>query len=484
MESSSSSILDGKMDRDRLIELAKRDPETVVDLVIDLDRRIRELERRLNENSQNSSKPPSQDGPGSKPPKQRTKSERKKGGQSGHAGKYLQQVDNPDKEIELKLETAPSGAKLTDRDIVDWETRQVFDLPEPKLIVTEYRVAIYRDPITGDICKENFPKGVSAPAVYGTGALALMAYLHVQQHLPIDRVGQVFQDLFGQPVSDGTILRARGEIAIELLEFEQALIAMLLLQVVLCCDETGLRIKKDLYWCHVMSTEQLTYYVIHDRRGSAAFEDIGVLTGYKERLIHDCMSSYDKYCPDAKHGLCNPHVIRELKSVGEQADHQAWALKLVDYLHEANETIKARDRSMTEEEIRPWRCRFNRLVNMGARANPETEPVEKKRGRRKRTKAQNLVIRLKERRDDYLRFMIDENVPFSNNLAERDLRMMKLQMKISGCFRTLCGAEDFARTRSYISTLRKNGRNIFNGIKSAISGEPLMPNDIIQGSST
>lgn len=471
--------LSEEIGRDGLVELAKHDPEAFVDLFLKLEERVCELERKLNENSGNSSKPPSQDG-SNKPKKTRRTSKRKTGGQKGHSGRHLEQVGNPEKTVDLKLKEAPSGAKLTDNEIIGWEIRQVFDLPEPKLVVTEYRVALYRDPVTGKDCKAGFPEGVNAPAVYGQGALALMVYLHVQQHLPLDRTGAIFSDLFGQPVSDGTILRAREEAAIELMEFEEALVIMLAAQAMLCSDETGLRVKQTLYWCHVMCTEQLTYYAIHDRRGSAAFKDIGVLTGFKQRLIHDCLSSYDAYCPNALHGLCNAHVIRELTAVAEQGDHQGWASKLVDCLYEANDIVKDRGQCLTEEGMLPWRRRFARILNAGARANPEEEVQEAKRGRRKRTKAQNLINRLRDRRDDYLRFMTDDHVPFTNNLAERDLRMMKLQMKISGCFRTRIGAEDFARIRSYISTMRKNGRNIFEGIKLAISGSPLMPSEIIQ----
>jgi transposase len=476
--SKQSSRLSETIGRDGLIELAKRDPESFVDLFLKLEERVCELERKLAENSSNSSKPPSQDGPG-KQPKAKSRSKRKTGGQKGHPGRHLEQVETPDHVVELKLNKAPSGAKLSDHDILHWETRQVFDLPEPKLVVTEYRAAVYRDPVTGKACKDEFPKGVDASAVYGPGALTLMVYLHTQQHLPLQRTGDIFSDLFGHPVSDGTILKARQQAAIHLIDFEEALLTTLSEQPTLCCDETGLRVKETLYWCHVACTEKFTYYAIHDRRGSAAFQDIGVLQGYRGNLIHDCLSSYDAFCPEVDHGLCNAHVIRELTAVGEQGSHQTWAGRLVDYLYEANQEVKARDRSLTEEEMVSWNRRFDRLVNQGAKANPEEEIKEVKRGRRKRSKAQNLIKRLKERKEDYLRFMIREEVPFTNNLAERDLRMMKLQMKISGCFRTLMGAEDFGRIRSYISTMRKNGRNLFNGMMLAILGNPIMPADML-----
>lgn len=472
--SKQTTRLSDTIGREGLIELAKRDPEAFVDLFLKLEERVCELERKLAENSNNSSKPPSQDGPG-KQPKAKSRSKRRTGGQKGHPGRHLEQVENPDHVVELKLKQAPSGAKLSDNDILHWETRQVFDLPEPKLVVTEYRAAVYRDPLTGEACKEGFPKGVDASAVYGPGALTLMVYLHAQQHLPLQRTGDIFSDLFGHPVSDGTILKARQQAAVHLIDFEEALLTTLSEQPTLCCDETGLRVKETLYWCHVACTEQYTYYAVHDRRGSAAFEDIGVLQGYGGNLIHDCLSSYDAFCPEANHGLCNAHVIRELTAIEEQGNHQAWAGRLVDYLYEANEEVKALGRSLTEEEMISWNRRFDRLINQGSKANPEKAITEVKRGRKKRSKAQNLIKRLKERKEDYLRFMRMEEVPFTNNLAERDLRMMKLQMKISGCFRTLMGAEDFGRIRSYISTMRKNGRNLFNGMMLAIQGSPIMP---------
>lgn len=423
--------LSEEVGRDGLIELAKSDPEAFADLFIKLEERVSELERMVNQNSGNSSKPPSQDGPGKKP-KKRNQSKRKPGEQKGHPGNHLKKVEEPDNVVDLKLGTAPGGAKLTDKDIVGWETRQAFDLPEPKRIVAKYRVAIYRDPKTGEVCQESFPDGVDAPAVYGAGALAFMMYLHVQLHLPLDRTEAIFSDLFSHPISNGTILRAREEAAIELIDFEEALVAMLAAQAMLCSDETGLRVKQTLYWCHVMCSKRLNYFAIHDRRGSAAFEDIGVLTGFGGRLIHDCLSSYDAYCPKALHGLCNAHVIRELTAVGEQGDRQGRAMKPVNYLYEANQVVNDRGRSMSEEEMIPWRRRFTHLLNAYTKANPEEILSKPRKGRQKRTKAQNLIKRLKEREADYLRFMTDDQVPFTNNQAERDLRMMK----ISGCFRT------------------------------------------------
>jgi transposase len=488
----SEGTFSGNLDRNALVELGKRDPEALVDLFLGitktLELRVTELERQLNQDSNNSSKPPSGDGPG-KIPKKRNKSRRKLGGQKGHPGQRLEPVENPDHQIELRLDTAPSGTKVTDADIIGWEKRQIFDLPEPKLIVTEYRAAIYRDPVTGKPCHSDFPAGVNAPTGYGTGALGLMVYFHVQQHLPLERVGMIFSELFGQPVSDGTILKAREKVAINLEEFEEALRLVIMVQMVLCCDETGFRVKskQHRHWLHVMCTEQLTYYAVHDRRG-AAIPEIGILPGWKQRLVHDCLSSYDAYCPDALHCLCNPHVIRELTAVSEEGDHQAWAEDLIDFLESSNKAIKERGgERFTEEEMVPHRKRIDRIIERGKLINPENAregPELKKKGRKKRTKAQNLIIRFEKRRDDYLRFMTDEYAPFSNNLAERDLRMMKLQMKISGCFRTLSGAEDFTRIRSYISTLRKNGGQIFNAIKLAVTGSPLMPEEIIRGVAT
>ena len=478
MLSKETPRLSESIGREGLIKLAKHDPEAFVDLFLKLEERVCELERRLAENSNNSSKPPSQDGPG-KAPKSKSKSKRRTGGQKGHAGRHLKQVEHPDHVVELRLTKAPSGARLTKRDFLRWEKRQVFDLPEPKLVVTEYRVAVFRDPATGKDCKEAFPDGVEAPAQYGTGALAFMVYLHTQQHLPFERTSMVFTDLFGHSVSEGTILKARDRAAIELLDFEEDLRATLSKQPTLCADETGFRVKEALYWAHVACSENYTYYAIHDRRGSEAFRDIGVLQGYEGNLIHDCLSSYDKFCPEAKHGLCNAHVIRELTAVSEQGSHQSWASRLVDVLYAANDEVIDRGRSLTEEEMVSWNRKYDRQLRKGKKANPEEEIKEVKRGRRKRTKAQNLIKRLEERKSDYLRFMVDAEVPFTNNLAERDLRMMKLQMKISGCFRTLTGAEDFGRLRSYISTLRKNGRKLLNGIKLAMAGNPIMPADLL-----
>ena len=238
-------------------------------------------------------------------------------------------------------------------------------------------------------------------------------------------------------------------------------------------DESGVRTVKKLYWLHSAGTESLTFYGVHEKRGKEAMDHFAILPNYNGRLIHDFWKPYLNY--DCQHGLCNAHLLRELTFLFEQQG-QIWAKRTFDLLNKMNDFVCTKSTQLTTEEKEPYLKQYQELLSDGWETNPSfPNPPRKKRGRRAKSKAQNLLERLGEFEDSVLAFLHDINVPFTNNLAEQDIRMIKVRLKISGCFRTIQGAQHFARIRSYLSTARKQGRNILDSITAALTGAPFQP---------
>ena len=442
--------------------------------------RIRVLEAELAQNSQNSNLPPSSDGYTKPAPKsQRKKSGRKSGGQAGHAGYTLAQVDKPDhiKIHPLKKCPCGCGADLRKKPVLRYEVRQVFDLPPQKLVVTEHQAEIKLCPTTGREVTAEFPSDVSAPAQYGSRIHALWVYLRVQQLMPLDRIRQMCADLFGQQVSEATIQAAVVSANDELSDFENEVTSLLKKEKVAHADETGIRAAGKLHWLHNISTALLTWYGVHRKRGKEAMDELGVLKKFTGRLVHDCLPSYFKF-KNCRHGVCNAHLLRELTFIHE-VHHQEWARKMSDLLREMLQHVKERKDNvsrLTAKQIAPWIRRYRTLLRQGRAINPALPPpVAPRRGRRKQTKAQNLLDRLEQHERSALAFLHDFRVPFTNNQAEQDLRMMKVQQKISGTFRTVEGARMFARIRGYVSTVRKHESDVFENLVLLFEGQPFMP---------
>ena len=460
--------------------------ETVVRVLMMMDARIRALEERvqslenqLAKNSRNSSKPPSSDGFKKPAPKSlRKKGKRKSGGQPGHTGHTLKMADKPDhSEVHRVKECEHCGRSLADQSADGVEKRQVHDLPPLRLIVTEHQ-AETKTCACGHLNKAAFPEGVNAPVQYGEGLKAAAVYLKNYQFLPYDRTCELLNDVFGCPMSEGTlanIIAQSHTLAADPVEkikelIEQAAVAHF--------DETGSRVDGKLWWLHSASTAQATYYDIHRKRGSEAIDEIGILSDFLGRAIHDFWKPYFGY--DCLHGLCNAHHLRELIFVHEQ-HQQDWADRMIDCLldiKEAVEQAKEITDHLAADQIQAFEARYQQILDEGYAQNPLPplpRNAKKKRGRRKKTKARNLLERLDEHRDEALAFMYDFNVPFDNNQAERDLRMMKVQQKISGMFRTEDGAKAFCRIRSYISTARKNAVGAMDALTRLFSGNPFVP---------
>jgi len=321
--------------------------------------------------------------------------------------------------------------------------------------------------------KAEFPDLVNAPVQYGERFRALLVYMQNQQLIPANRISQMMADLFNAPVCEATILDASKKSYENLEPFEAAVKESLIKSPVLNVDESGARTANKLHWLHVACTDMLTFYGIHEKRGTDAMDHFNIIPNFSGHLIHDFWKPYLNY--GCQHGLCNAHLLRELTFLFEQED-QIWAKKMFDLLVETEKYVKEQNIQLSTEQKIPWIQKYRNILTEGWMVNPlKPETGKKKRGRQKKTKSQNLLARLGDHESSVLAFLHDKNVPFTNNLAEQDIRMIKVRLKISGCFRTLQGAKNFARIRSYISTARKQGCNILNAITGAVVGKPLIP---------
>jgi transposase len=440
--------------------------EKLVERINALETRVAELEARLNKDSHNSSKPPSSDM--FRPPKSlRGKSDKPNGGQPGHEGRSLKQVENPDHVQEHPLSgKCECGRDLAKGKKLGCEKRQVFDVPKPSLEVTEHR-AETRECACGRHHTASFPDGVNAPVQYGPNVRSILVYLSQYQLLPQRRTTEAMADLFGVTISEGTVNKTIQEVHNRLEATEKAIRENIRGAPVAHGDETGIYIGGQRWWQHVFSTALFTYFFCHPKRGTSALNDDGILERFVGRLIHDGWRSY--FDLECLHGLCNAHHLRELVFLSEECNER-WAETMIKHLcHIKSVVDRARAagrKHLSPHTLQRYRKRYEAIVACGNRANPpQTErKIPGSRGRIKQTPARNLLERLNKHADETLAFMYDFNVPFDNNLSERDLRMSKVKQKVSGCFRSTFGAQAFCRIRSYISTVRKHGLSVFDHI--------------------
>lgn len=433
--------------------------------------RIDELEKRLNKNSRNSSKPPSSDGLAKPPPKSlRQKGKNKSGGQPGHVGETLKQTAHPDKIDRHQLMECPAcKASLVAVTPIAILKRQVFDIPLPQVIVTEHQAEIKICPSCHHRATAPFPHGVNAPAQYGDVIQSWSVYFQQQQLIPEDRAQEILSDLIDVKLATATLNRFSESMHDALADFDSIVLSKIQTDPVKHLDETGFRITGKTQWLHVASTAQLTHYHVSPNRKS-------LLDGLTGTVVHDHWKPYYQL-PDVLHALCNQHHLRELQTLIEH-DKEAWARKMQRFLRFA-----LHYRHAYANQLIPYN-KLNRLTDLYDRITHEgiafhehlpPLPLKPKRGRMPHRTGHNLLLRLKNNRADVLRFLFDPTVPFTNNQAERDLRMMKCKQKISGGFRTEKGAKIFARIRGFISTARKQGWNIFESIQQVIRGSPPIP---------
>jgi transposase len=433
---------------------------------------VKLLVERLGLNSSNSSIPPSQDPNRKKKPN--GKSKKKPGGQKGHKGHILEKVENPDiiEPIDIDFSKLPEG-QYSDG---GYESRQVIDI-EISRVVTEYRAQKVRGE-NGSIYIADFPEGVSRPVQYGTTVKAHAVYLSQYQLIPYSRVEEHFHDWLNIPISAGSIYNFNLETFRKLDLFEKILRLKLTGADFLHVDETGINIGGKGHWLHCVSNLSWTYYYPHARRGSEAMDEMGILPNFEGLLCHDHWKSYYNY--DCTHCLCNAHHLRELQRAWEM-DKQAWAAKLKQLLLEASQAVIRAGGQLEIKDSQLYRTRYRKILDEAEIECPPPDENQRKKGQRgriKRSKSRNLLERLKNFEDDVLRFMDIELVEFTNNQGERDIRMMKVQQKISGCFRSMKGARIHARIKSYLSTCLKNDISSREALELLFKGQ--LPEFIIQ----
>ena len=472
--------------RAELLRQARCQPERVVDELLALEERVRDLlaqvrqlEDRLACHSTNSHQPPASDGLAKPAPRSlRQKTGRKPGGQPGHPGHTLQPVPKPDHALVHPLEHCPcgqcGGVSLLGQPVLAHERRQVFDLPALALSVTEHQAEIKQCPRSGLRVTAAFPDGVTAPVQYGPHFRGFTLYLFNQQLLPFDRLRQTILDLFGQSLSRGTLPQTNERAYHPLAPVAAAISRGLIHAPVVSVDESGVRVAGRLHWWHVACTAELTAYGVHARRGAAAMDALGILPHCRQWLMHDHWKPYYKY--DALHALCNQHLLRELTFLADE-QHQAWAGDLSRFLLACKDDPQTRV-GLDEAQFHRAHARYRELVRQGRQEHPRRRPGQ---GRTQQGKAANLLDRLEDYDLCVLAFLLDPNVPFTNNQGEQDIRMIKVKQKISGCFRTLRGAQSFARIRSYLSTCRKQGHNLWAACYQAVIGHPFMPRQTSAG---
>jgi transposase len=480
-----------QLDRSQLENL---DKETLISIILTLQQQVEELQKtvaaqaaeiqrlrdQLAKNSRNSGKPPSSDGLN----KPRTRSLRKKtgrrsGGQKGHKGQTLEMVEQPDHvQTHQALQCPGCATDLRSVEPCEVERRQVFDIPPVHVEVTEHQAEVKVCPNCGNQVKGDFPPDVTQPVQYGSRIKAQVSYLNNYQLVPWARTCELLGDFYKHTPAEAMVLESNAAVVDSIEPSLEATWQQLIASDVVHFDESGLRVEGSLNWLHVASTVSLTYYGVHPKRGQDGMKALGILPAFEGRAVHDCWQSYFAF-DNCQHALCNAHILRDLLFIVEQYE-QNWAEQMIQLLLEikAEVDIAPVDQmSLSPERLAHFERRYDQLISRGLAANPPpADPPPKKRGRKKQSAPKNLLDRLQEHKLKVLAFMYDFRVPFDNNLAERDVRMVKIKQKVSGAFRTRTGAETFCAIRSYISTARKHGANVIDAIHNALTGSPFIPN--------
>ncbi len=442
----------------------------------DLREENKKLRDILNKNSSNSSKPPSSDMNKPKPQSLREKSGKLPGGQNGHPGYTLSQISDPTNTILRKVERCICGCSLEDVPPPAIKKRQVFDIPALRVEVTEHQVEIKCCPSCGREIESSFPEKILAPVQYGNNTMALASYLMNYQLIPFNRTSAFFRDVFNLPVSEGWLETARKRLSLSVAKQMEVVKNLLSKSEVANFDETGVSHNGKREWLHTASSEKATYYSIHAKRGTEAMNDIGILPDFNGTAVHDHWASYYKF--NCNHAECNAHILRELKFLHEE-NGQKWAELMSKQLLLAKtckeDAILSGKLSIEENLLDKMKQQYDEILETGYTENSEIKCSKNKRGKPKKTRALNMLERMKNYKNNILAFAYDFDIPFDNNLAERDIRMEKVRQKISGTIRGNNSCKEIFDIRSYISTARKNEVSVIKAIKDAFNGFPFVP---------
>lgn len=451
--------------------------EELLKIIESLTERLEKLEKRLSKDSTNSNLPPSSDGFKKKPKSNREKSDRKPGGQKGHKGTNLKMVEKPDEIIKIEIENCVFCAHHFSEDEKTVKKRQEIEIPPLKSHVIEYQSEEGNCSCCGKLTPAQFPDHITTSVQFGKRFKSILIYFNQYQLIPYQRTVEILNDIFKFPFSKGTLFNAISACYKNLKKPEEAVKEALIKSKAVHYDESGGYCNKTRGWFHVSSTALLTFIGFHAKRGKEAINEFGILPNFHNFAMHDFYSSYLKYA--CNHLLCNAHLLRELKYQTEELK-QKWAKKLKDLIIQAKKLVDERKKagnesSLLKYEIEEIETEFKKIVDHGLKKNIRNKGKPGKRGKAAQTDTRNLLERLRDWQKSYLGFIQDFEIPFDNNQGERDFRMVKVQQKISGCFRSEAGAKYFCRIRGYISTVKKNGINVLEALYNALDGNPFIP---------
>ena len=476
------------MTYEEAVDFCKNTPEIAATILMRLDQleedlvkantEIKRLQDIISKDSSNSSKPPSTDNKlTKKAPNKKTSTKKSRGGQQGHKGRTLKTVSNPDHVVILQIAQCHCSHSLDNVQSSKVVTRQSFDLPEIKMVVTQYEQHTKVCPECQCVHIPEFPNSMRAATQYGDNLRSFIAYCNTYQMLPYDRISEMIEDLTEHRLSKGTIYNTLNNYHDKLEEYEHTVKALMLKEEVLHCDETGINVKGKLHWIHTASSSLMTYYMLHTKRGSVAMDDMEILPEYQGVAVHDHWKPYNKY--SCSHSFCNAHHLRELNFI-TLSEKVLWSDNMHTLLSRMNQEVhKAKERGkerLSKDKIEQFTHHYDTICKGAMRYYPPPEKIAKKtRGRSAQAKGKNLLDRFVKHQEEILRFSVNFSVPFTNNLAERDLRMIKVKEKISGTFASFKGGEIFVRIRGYISTLKKNNRPVLEELNNVLAGKPYIP---------
>lgn len=476
------------MTLEEAIEFCKNNPDMAATIILEIEalkdiiqkqnEEIKRLRDIISKDSSNSSRPPSSDNKFKKRSKsKKSNMKRKRGGQNGHKGSTLKIVSNPDKVVSLQSSKCHCGCDLSCVESTRVVKRQIFDIAKIKMQTIEYAQHTKICPECKTVNKPKFPDNLNATVQYGDNIKSFIAYLNTYQMIPYDRISEMIKDFTSHNISKGTIFTVLQNFYNRLEDYEENIKRLLLKESVIHCDETGVNVNGKLHYTHVVCSSTLTYYMLHQKRGKEAINEMGILPYYQGIAVHDHWSPYYGY--RCTHSYCNAHHLRELTFIAD-VEKERWAKdmhKLLTKMNKAVHIVKEKGKTaLTKEQVGHFLTSYDKICNSALVYYPPPDKKAKKsRGRVKQAKGKNLLDRLMKYKDATLRFLTNFDVPFTNNLAERNLRMIKVKEKISGTFASFRGGEMFNRIRGYISTLKKNKRLVLVELTNVLVGRFYLP---------